>query len=479
MNIPTLEEELAPLNAQIEVILKKQEAFKDKLREVEAELETFASDRQKYDALRNVCNALDALKELGAEDLFWEGMADAHNATEHVKQTRGRIAILEEEIVKVLDQQKSILKNIEQCGNELSLLYDEASEAYEREEQRKDAYVIEREISSVPYRKMIMPWTKDAESERTYRRAIWVTLLLCIVFSTIFSLINVPIPDRSMVEVKIPERLVQLVKQEALKPKPPAEPLKKTLPDEKKEKPDVAKEETQPKDEKSPAPESKKTAVASNEQKAAARKKAVSVGVLAFKDTFKDLLDETPVPSLGAQARLNKKSKLVKGDAVPSRSLVAMQANTGTQGGIDNAGLVRNLGNSSADRLGGDGVGVGFSRVTSDIESLEEASRPSSEDVISGRTDEEIQIVFDRYKATLYRIYNRELRKDPTLRGKILMKITIEPDGTVSKCDVESTDLGSPELVKKIVERIKQINFGVKEGVEKVTILYPIDFLPA
>lgn len=96
-----------------------------------------------------------------------------------------------------------------------------------------------------------------------------------------------------------------------------------------------------------------------------------------------------------------------------------------------------------------------------------------------GRTDEEIQIVFDRYKTALYRIYNQELRKNPTLRGKILMRISIETNGEVSMCKVESTDLASPELVEKIVERIKRFNFGPKEGVSKITILYPIDFLPA
>ncbi|MGB5727133.1 MAG: AgmX/PglI C-terminal domain-containing protein, partial [Thiogranum sp.] len=97
----------------------------------------------------------------------------------------------------------------------------------------------------------------------------------------------------------------------------------------------------------------------------------------------------------------------------------------------------------------------------------------------AGRTDEEIQIVFDRYKAALYRIYNRELRKNPTLRGKILLRISIETSGAVSLCMVESTDLESPELVDRIVARIKRFNFGPKEGVPKMTILYPIDFLPA
>jgi hypothetical protein len=59
------------------------------------------------------------------------------------------------------------------------------------------------------------------------------------------------------------------------------------------------------------------------------------------------------------------------------------------------------------------------------------------------------------------------------------MRISIESNGSVSMCKVESTDLASPELVANIVERIKRFNFGPKEGVPKITILYPIDFLPA
>ena len=40
------------------------------------------------------------------------------------------------------------------------------------------------------------------------------------------------------------------------------------------------------------------------------------------------------------------------------------------------------------------------------------------------------------------------------------------------------TDMDQEE-VAKIVARIKRFNFGPKEGVPKMTILYPIDFLPA
>ena len=61
----------------------------------------------------------------------------------------------------------------------------------------------------------------------------------------------------------------------------------------------------------------------------------------------------------------------------------------------------------------------------------------------------------------------------------MVLRITILPNGKVSKCKVESTDLDSALLSTKIVERVNRFNFGAKESVPTITILYPIDFLPA
>jgi hypothetical protein len=97
----------------------------------------------------------------------------------------------------------------------------------------------------------------------------------------------------------------------------------------------------------------------------------------------------------------------------------------------------------------------------------------------AGRTDEEIQIVFDRYKAALYRLYNRELRNDPTLRGQLVLKLTIEPDGTVSLCELHSSSMDAATLADQVVTRVRTFDFGAKEDIVAVTIIYPIDFLPA
>jgi len=501
---------LAPLNAQIEQARQKRETLEAELCVVEAEIATFSADRQRFDALQDVCNALDKLGQLKADELFWEGIQETKDAAGHLERVRGRVAGFEEEISGILEKQASLKEQINQCLDELDILNEEVSDAYDREERRKEEFVIEREISPVPYRAMIMPWTKEAESERRLRRAVLVALLFCFVFGSLIPLIKVPIPDRSVAVVEIPERLAKLVKKEpppAPMPKPvPKKPREepreepkpvqeepkpaKEEPKQAREKPKQPQEKSKPQPEqqppvKPPAPEPPKVAAGDGGGAAAARKKAERVGVLAFKNAFADLMDETAMAKLGTEARLSNDSARAAGKAVAQRSLVAIQAQGGSSGGIGNALVSRNVGRGNVDRLGGAGIGsgggsgVGIARVESAIAGLEESSRPLSDGLAPGRTDEEIQIVFDRYKAALYRIYNKELRKDPTLRGKILMRISIETSGAVSMCKVESTDLASPELVAKIVERIKRFNFGPKEGVPKITILYPIDFLPA
>ena len=94
------------------------------------------------------------------------------------------------------------------------------------------------------------------------------------------------------------------------------------------------------------------------------------------------------------------------------------------------------------------------------------------------RTDEEIQIVFDRYKSALYRLYNRELRQDPTLEGQMVLRLTIQPDGSCLLCEVKSTDMKAPQLAQQVVDRVKTFDFGAKPGIPAVTIALS-DRLPA
>ena len=218
-----------------------------------------------------------------------------------------------------------------------------------------------------------------------------------------------------------------------------------------------------------------------------AKPKVGNAGILAFKDKFASLAQDNVVMPLGADSRH------VAADEVgrPSARSLLTSNTPGSSGGINLASLSRTVGggggggggggNGGGGVAGGGGIGgVGVGRAVSPITPITGADRPKAR---SGpgpsRTDEEIQIVFDRYKASFYRLYNRELRNNPALKGQMVLRLTIEPDGSVSMCVLQSTDMDAPDLATQVVGRVRTINFGAKEGVQAVTIVYPIDFLPA
>lgn len=485
MENSTLAMELERLNAQIEPLQEAVVKLEAELRTVETELESFEIEQQQIELLKDACCVLDKLQQLGAEELFWEGLPVSINSAEHKGRLRGKIDGFADQ-TKDLQAKRTVLQEkVEQHLSVLDYLFDEVQQAHIQEEVRLEEFSIVREAEPMAYRPMHMPWATEAESEGPFRRALLFSLFLSLLLGILIPLVSVPIPDRVHTVNEIPERMAMLLREEALPPPPPP-PVKKIKKPEKTE-PELgktAKTEQKSKPKKGPVKKKVKQKPAGGGTQVA-KKKAGNIGVLAFKSNFSDLMDEIPVAKLGSAARLKKADNKIPGQARAQRSLVATQAKGGSGNGISNFGVSRNLGNGGSG--GGSGYGnagqiggMGTGKVESVVAGLaEEAGRPLSDGVGPARTDEEIQIVFDRYKATLYRIYNKELRKDPTLRGKLLLRLVIEAGGEVSLCEVESTDLGSEELVAKIVARVKRFNFGPKEGVPKITILYPIDFLPA
>jgi hypothetical protein len=280
--------------------------------------------------------------------------------------------------------------------------------------------------------------------------------------------VHLPAPDVKQAEV--PERIVKFIELDQHRPAPPAPPpLEQPKQKEKEPEPLVAEHrpaETKP----APKPAEEPKPVEPP------RQRAEKAGILAFRDSFATIAERKPAAKLGAQARVGNTGEPNTGPQ--QRALITSLA-TGGSGGINSAAFSRDVGGGGG---GGalDGVDVG--RVADSIGGAPgehgASGRRAGDGALAGRTDEEIQIVFDRYKASLYRLYNRELRNDPTLRGQMVLRLTIEPDGSVSLCQLQSSDMNAPALSQQVVERVKTFAFGAKD-VPPVTIVYPIDFLPA
>jgi periplasmic protein TonB len=94
------------------------------------------------------------------------------------------------------------------------------------------------------------------------------------------------------------------------------------------------------------------------------------------------------------------------------------------------------------------------------------------------RSREEIELVFDRNKAAIYALYNRALRSDPMLRGRLVLELTIAPNGEVTGCTVVSSELSDPEFERRLVARVMLFRFEDKD-VAPVTTTKPIEFFPA
>jgi len=323
---------------------------------------------------------------------------------------------------------------------------------------------------SVAYRHSpVLPWnTQDVDERRFHLITLWV-LLISLLLGTLIPMIDLPEKERFKRQT-LPPRLARLILEQRKlpppKPKPKVAEEKKPKPEEKppeeKKKPEPVKKPPEKVAKKSPPP--------SAEQ---ARKKAASSGLLAFSDQLADLREESAMPAVGGIHQLSQNG----GQATaPQRSIITSGATQGS-GGINTAALSRGTGGSG---LGG--------RSTTQVQSSAAEAKRNATAQSSGkgkgknykgnRTREEIQTVFDQNKGAVYALYNRALRSDPTLRGKVVLELTIAPDGRVIDCRIVSSELNDSNLEKKLISRVKLFKFAAKD-VDTTVVSYPIDFLPS
>jgi len=96
----------------------------------------------------------------------------------------------------------------------------------------------------------------------------------------------------------------------------------------------------------------------------------------------------------------------------------------------------------------------------------------------AARSQEEVELVFDRNKGAIHALYTRALRERPELQGKLVLEFTIAASGEVTDCRVVSSELGDAELERRIVARVKAIRFEARD-VAPLTTTKPIEFFPA
>ncbi len=308
------------------------------------------------------------------------------------------------------------------------------------------------------YREYDLPWTTGQEQEKKFQRLLGIVFLICMALSIVWPFIPVPEPEPFDVE-EIPPRIAQLLLEEKPLPPPPPPPQEEPEPEVEEPEPEqVVETEPEPVPEPEPEPVVDRTEQAREEAQAALMPFAEDLADLVDKDL--QVADDRPLTASVGEAERNE------------RSMITSKAGA-TSGGINTAAMSRNT--------GGTGIaGRNTTRVTSPVAGMAQgagASRSGTSGKAS-RSREEIELVFDKNKGAIFALYNRALREDPSLEGKLVLRLTIAPNGTVTMCEVVSSELDNADLERKLVQRVKLFRFEARD-VEAITTTKPIDFFPA
>lgn len=319
------------------------------------------------------------------------------------------------------------------------------------------------------YREYDLPWSADAGQEHRFKRLLGIVFLVVLALGLVWPFIPVPEPEPYQMD-EIPPRIAQLLLEEKPLPPPPPPPRE----EEPEPEPEPVAETPEPEQvveaEPEPVPEPVVEPEPQPDRAEIARQRA-QAAFMPFAEDLSDLVDRDLVESVADDRPL---SAAVGEAARNERSMITSQVGTASAG-INTASLSRNTG----------GTGIA-ARNTTQVESpvsgigQSEAggARRSGTSGRASRSREEIELVFDRNKGAIFALYNRALREDPTLEGKLVLRLTIAPSGEVTFCEIVSSELGNPDLEARLVQRVRLFRFEAKD-VEPITTTKPIDFFPA
>lgn len=315
-------------------------------------------------------------------------------------------------------------------------------------------------MTAIAYRVVTLPWTPAPEDEQRFKRIFRDTAIVLMILGVVIPWLPIPEILRER-PPEVPVRYAKLMLEKKAPPPPPPvvqEVVQETVTPEPE--PAAAEPEARPDPVPAPAP------------REAARERAAKAGLMAFADSLADLREND------ALAAVSDDRSLTAGEAAGThneRALITSRSGT-SSGGINTAGLSRNTG-------GGGLAGRAQTQVASSIGGgggggAEAGDGTGGEGRMAARSREEIEMIFDKNKGAIYALYSRALRKNPALRGKLVLRLTIAPDGAVTDCEVVSSELNEPAFERRLVARVKMFRFEDKD-VAIVTTTKPIDFFPA
>ena len=109
------------------------------------------------------------------------------------------------------------------------------------------------------------------------------------------------------------------------------------------------------------------------------------------------------------------------------------------------------------------------------VDLVKPSKMTGSAEALGRRTDESVmQVVLSRQGRIMY-LYEKYLKRNPNLRGKISIEFTISANGFVASARIKESTINHPELEQDILNLIKHLKFDpIPSG--DVTIITPFQF---
>jgi outer membrane biosynthesis protein TonB len=327
----------------------------------------------------------------------------------------------------------------------------------------------------------VLPWSSSELENKRFKVITMVVLFFTLAFAAVVKWQELPERARADKE-KVPAQLTRLMtprKVEPAKPKPIPEP--KTLPEPQPEAPKVETPKPVPPKpvepikipkkevEKAPPKPVKVKVPTQAEITEQAKTKAKQSGLLAFQDDLASMRDNTSLSNLAD-------TDTIKGAGASNqtqRKFIGKKV-AGNSGGVDTSNLTTNVG--SKGELAGR-KNTEYVAPSEGLASLAAKQLEIQGSVLGNRQTESIRKVLDANKGAIYAIYRKALRSDPSLQGKVTVKLSIDPNGGVSNVELVFSELNSEDVENKLLRRIKLIDFG-DQNVTKTLLDYSFNFLP-
>lgn len=201
-----------------------------------------------------------------------------------------------------------------------------------------------------------------------------------------------------------------------------------------------------------------------------AKAKAKSSGLAAMKDELLSLRDAFVVkPKAGdlIKQQKNEPEKI-------KRKLLAAKADQQSQS-ISAAQAIKTVSSDELSDHQTQTVRLSEEEVLSNSEGNGDNELVNNDSNV--RSEMRLRQTLEANKARLYALYNRALRKNPFLKGKVLFDIEIQPSGQVSNVTIQSSELADAKLERRLMIVLKSIDFG-EEDVSVMNTIWAIEFLP-